>query len=165
MSARRSIVAALGVSAGLVLAYLALGGSDYEPRAVADPCEPRSWREPDGVEETAEQFALSALDGAACELRVSRETLTVALATPESRERFALERGIDDAELEAALRAGIVRAIDDAEAAGALPALAAVPLREAAERLPVEEAIALIEDASSLFEGGADLLDRIGGLF
>ena len=125
---------------------------------------PREWRDPEGVEEAAQQFALSALDGAACELQVSRETLAVALATPESRAEFAAEHGIDDAELEAAVRAGVVRAIDDAERAGALAPLVADGLRLVAARLPVDEGIALIEDASELFDGAGGVIDEIGGL-
>ena len=89
------MLAAIGASALLVVAYLALGGGDYEPTAVADPCAAREWRDPEGIEESAEQFALSALDGAACELGVSRETLAVALATPESRAEFAAEYGVE----------------------------------------------------------------------
>ena len=147
-------------SLSLVALYLALGGSSYEPTAVADPCEPRAWRAPDGVEESAEQFALSALDGAACELQVSRETLTVALASEESRREFAEEYGIDEARLEQAVRAGLVRAIDDAEQADAVSPLVAAPLRAFASRVPVEEGIALIEDASVVFEDAEDLLDR-----
>ena len=69
----------------LVGAYLAAGGGGYEPTPVADPCAPREWTSPEGVEEIAQQFFLSALDGAACELGVSRETLAAALATEESR--------------------------------------------------------------------------------
>jgi hypothetical protein len=164
VSGRGLVLVALAASAGLVIGYLAAGGRDYEPSAVADPCAPREWRDPEGIEESAEQFALSALDGAACELQVSRETLAVALATPESREEFAAEHGIDDAELEAALRAGVVRAIDDAEHAGALDPLAATGLRAVASRLPVDEAIALIEDASSLFGDAGGVLDDLGGL-
>jgi len=94
MSARSLVLAALAASVALVAVYLAAGGSDYEPTPVAGPCEPREWRSPEGVEESAEQFALSALDGAACELGVSRETLAVALATPDAREEFAAEYGI-----------------------------------------------------------------------
>jgi hypothetical protein len=161
---RALLLAGITASLSLVVAYLALGGASYEPRAVADPCEPREWRSPDGVEEMAEQFSLSALDGAACELQVSRETLTLALATEESREEFAEAYGVEEAELEAAVRAGLVRAIDDAEAAGALPGFAAGPLREVAERMPVEEAIALIEDAESLFGGAGGLLEQGGAL-
>jgi hypothetical protein len=116
------------------------------------------------VEESAQQFALSALDGAACELGVSRETLAVALATPEARAEFATEYGIGDAELELAVRAGIRRGINDAEAAGALSPLVADGLRIVAARLPVDEGIALIEDASGLFEGAGGLIDGLGSL-
>jgi hypothetical protein len=164
MSGRGLILAALAASAALVIAYVAAGGASYEPGPVADPCAPREWRDPEGVEESAEQFALSALDGAACELQVSRETLAVALATPESRAEFAAEYGIEDAELEAAVRAGVTRAIDDAEAAGALDPLVADGLRLVAAQLPVEEGIALIEDASELFDGAGGVLDDLGGL-
>lgn len=164
VSGRSLVLAALGASVALVVAYLAAGGGDYEPTAVADPCAPREWRDPEGVEESAQQFALSALDGAACELQVSRETLAVALATPESRERFAAEYGIVDEELEAAVRAGVIRAIDDAERADALNPLVADGLRAIAARLPVDEGIALIEDASELFDGAGGVLDDLGGV-
>jgi hypothetical protein len=156
----KALVAAAAVaSLGLVGLYLALGGSDYEPTPVADPCEAREWRSPDGVEESAEQFALSALDGAACELQVSRETLTVALADEGSRQEFAEEYGIDDARLEEAIQAGLVRAVDDAEEAGALSPLIAAPLRTFAANVPVEEGIGIIEDATVVFEDAEGLLD------
>lgn len=164
MSGKRLVLAALGASLALLGTYLAAGGSGYEPSAIADPCASREWRDPEGIEESAQQFALSALDGAACELQVSRETLAVALATPESREQFAAEYGIEDAELEAAVRAGVVRAIDDAERADALDPLVAEGLRAVAARLPVDEGIALIEDASELFDGTGAVLDDLGGV-
>lgn len=161
----RALVAASALaSAILVLAYLAAGGATYEPAQVRDPCEPRQWRSPDGLQETAEQFTLSALDGAACELRVSRETLARALATAQSRRQFVDRYGIDDARLEVALRAGLIRAIDDAEEAGALNPLVAIPLREIAERLPVEEAIELYNDARPLFGDAGGFLDQLPGL-
>ena len=157
-SARMLLGVAIGAAVALVVTYLALGGSSYEPTAVADPCEPREWRSPDGIEESAEQFALSALDGAACELQVSRETLTVALATDESRDEFAAAYGIDDARLEEAIQAGLVRAVDDAEDAGAIGGIVATPLRAFAENVPVEEGIAIIGDASVVFEDVESLL-------
>ena len=160
--------ALIGVSAAastlLVIAYLAAGGSSYEPAQVRDPCQPREWRSPDTLQEAVEQFSLSALDGAACELRVSRETLARALATEESRRDFARRYKVDDAELEAAVRAGLVRAIDDAEDAGALSPLLAAPLREVAKRLPVDEAIRLINDARPIFENAQGFLGGIGAL-
>lgn len=161
ISPRALVLGAIAVSLALVAGYLALGGSSYEPTAVADPCQPREWREPSGVEESAQQFGLSALDGAACELGVSRETLAAALATESSRERFAADYRIDDAELEAAVRAGIVRAVEDAEQAGALNPIVADGLRQIAARIPVDEAIALIEDSSAVFE---DAQGFVGGL-
>ena len=86
------------------------------------------------------------------------------MATPEARRQFARRYRVDDAELEAAVRAGLVRAIDDAENAGALSPLIAVPLREVAKRLPVDEAIRLINDARPLFENAGGLLGALGGL-
>jgi hypothetical protein len=149
----------------LVAAYLAAGGASYEPTPVQDPCKPREWRNPAGLQAIAEQFSLSALDGAACELRVPRETLAAALTTPERRDRFARRYGIGDAQLEAAVRAGVLRAIDDAERAGALSPIVAVPLREAARHLPVEQAIELIRDARPVFDQAFEILGGISSMF
>ena len=161
VSARALIVSAIVASVVLVGTYLAAGGAGYEPTPVADPCAPREWSSPQGVEEVAQQFFLSALDGAACELGVSRETLAAALATDESRQAFAAEHGIDATELEAAVRAGVLRAIDDAENAGAISAPLASGLREFAARLPVDELLNLFQDAGQYLGDAGDLL---GGL-
>ena len=160
----RAIAVATGVAVALVAFYLALGGASYAPAAVADPCAPREDRNAESFARVAEQIVLSALDGAACELGVSRETLAVALATSESRAEFAAEYGVDEGELEAAVRAGMRRGIDDAEAAGALSPTIAAGLRAAAEQVPVDEALAVIEDAGRLFEGGEGLVDGVGEL-
>ena len=158
----RTLVAlATLASVALVAAYLAAGGSEYEPTPTADPCSTREWRAPEGIEESAQQFALSALDGAACELGVSREELAVALATEESRAAFAAERGVSDDELESAVRAGLRRGIDEAEAAGALAPIVADGARAVASRLPVNEGIALIEDAGALFGDAGEFLDGL----
>jgi hypothetical protein len=140
-----SIVAALL----LIGVFLAAGGSSYQPEKTQDPCKPRPWRNPQGLQEIAEQFSLSALDGAACKLGVSRETLAQALATPAARERFSKRYGIDDAKLAAAIRAGLLRAVADAERAGALSPLLAAPLRATIERIPLDQAIELVKDARS----------------
>src|SRR3954471_13536174 len=83
------LLGSIAVSAVLVLSYLAAGGADYAPAKSQDPCKPREWRDPAGLQEIAQQFSLPALDGAACKLGVTREALARALATPEARERFA----------------------------------------------------------------------------
>jgi hypothetical protein len=162
MSNGRALIAtAVAAAVALVGIYLVAGGSEYEPSPTADPCLEREWRSPDGIEESAQQFALSALDGAACQLGVSREELAVALTSEQSRAEFAADQGITDAQLETAVRAGLVRGVDDAEAAGALSPVIADGARAVAERVPVDEAIALIENAETLFGDASDLL---GGL-
>lgn len=153
------VVAAIALSAGLVGVFAAAGGSSYTPVAVQDPCEEREWRDPGSLEEIAEQFSLSALDGAACELGVSREDLARALATPQSRERFSERYGIEDPELARAIRAGLLRAVDDAERAGALSPLIADPLRSTVRDIPLEDAIDLIRDARTILDSAQSFLD------
>lgn len=155
---------AIAAAAALALAYLVAGGASYTPAKVQDPCEERPWRDPEGLDRIAEQFSLSALDGAACQLGVSRETLARALATPESRQRFTRRYGIGDRELARAIRAGLLRAVDDAEDAGALSPLLAVPLREALKRISLDEAIELVRDARTLLDDLQTLLGPAQGL-
>jgi hypothetical protein len=159
VSGRWLVGTSIAASAALVVTFLALGGSSYAPAKVRDPCEQRSWPQTNDLQETAEQFTLSALDGTACELHVSRETLVLALATPEGRERFA-----DDPRLQSAVRSGLERAIDDAEGAGALSPVAADALRELARRAPVNAVVELIRDASPIFGNLGGLLEGIQGL-
>lgn len=143
------VVGSVVVSLILVGAYLAAGGSSYTPEKVQDPCKPRPWSNPQSLGDIANQFTVSALDGAACKLGVSREALARALATPEGRERFKQKYGINDAKLAKAVRAGLVRAVDDAEEAGALSPILAAPLRETVQRIPLKQAIEFINDAES----------------
>jgi hypothetical protein len=146
------MVGSIAVAVALVTVSLALGGASYEPQPVADPCQPRPLRAPSGFDELAQQVTLSALDGAACELHTSRETLALALASPAGRRRFA-----SDPRLGSALRAGLVRAIGDARRAGEIPAPVAAVLGAAAARLPADQLVAAVRDAGAL-------LDRVGGL-
>ena len=166
-SGRLLILGSILASVLLIGAYLAAGGSSYEPEQVQDPCEPRQWSDPQTLAQLANQFTNSALDGAACQLGVSREVLARALATEEGRERFSERYGIDDERLTKAIRAGLLRAVDDAEEAGALSPVLAVPLRATLQRIPLEQAIEIVNDAEGLlgdvdsFLGpAADLLDE-----
>lgn len=154
------------IAAALLLtgSYLAAGGSSYEPAKTRDPCKHRPWRNPEGLQEILQQFTLSALDGTACRLGVSRETLARALATPKARERFMKRYGIGDAQFARAVRAGLLRAVDDGEEAGALSPLVAGPLRATLRSIPLDRAIELINDAESLFEQAQNLLGPAQGL-
>jgi hypothetical protein len=150
---------AVAASLALVITFLALGGSSYAPAGVRDPCKPRHWRQTDDLQGTAQQFTLSALDGTACDLHISRETLVVALASADGRERFA-----DDPRLEEAVRAGLERAIDDGEQAGQINGVVATGLRTLARNAPVAEVIDLIRDAGPLFSGVGGLLGQLGNV-
>jgi hypothetical protein len=152
--ARILIAAALVLSLALVGVYAAAGGASYEPVQVQNPCEPRPEGETSGgLEGLAEEFTLSALDGAACRLGVSRERLARALATKQNRERFTKRFHIDDEKLTKAIRAGLVRAVDDAEERGRLPAFVAGPMRGVVEHVPLEEGIELVRDAEKILNG------------
>lgn len=161
---RLLVVGALVVSLALVGVYLAAGGASYTPEASQNPCEPRPAAETSGgLEGLAERFTLYALDGAACQLGVSRERLARALATKQSRERFARRFHIDDEELAKAIRAGLLRAVDDAEEHGELSPILGAPVRATIEHVPLEEAIELVQDAKKLLSGEG-FLGGLGGL-
>ena len=149
----------IAVSAVLVLAYLAAGGSDYAPAKTQDPCKHREWRNPEGLQEIAQQFSLSALDGAACKLGVSRETLAQALATEDSRQKF-----LDRYDIERR-RAGPgdprrPAAGDRRRRRSGRPQPASWRRRCArrSRAIPLDQAIELVNDARSLFEGGGSIV-------
>jgi hypothetical protein len=136
---RRSapVLAAAASSAGLVGPYLALGGATYEPLEVADPCEAKPVEQLRARERVLERIALSALDGAACRLRVTREELVLALASEEARAEFAAEHRIGEEDIDHAVRSGLERAVDDARRIGAISPLEADLLNRAVRALPV----------------------------
>ena len=144
------LLVALAAVAAVLVPYAALGGGSYAPTPLADPCKARQWRNPGSVGEVLEQVALSGLDGAACDLGVSREELVLALRSDHTLDAFATKHGIRKADAELAVQKGLLRAIDDAEAADALPALVGGLARRAIESVP----------PSLLLEA----LQRLGGL-
>jgi hypothetical protein len=141
----RAIAYSIAAMLVLIGLYLGLGGASYAPAKVADPCVARSWRSPHGFEAVAEQIVLSAVDGAACRLHVSREDMVLALANSDTRKQFVREHHITNAELESLVRSGLERSIDDAQNADALsPTLAGV-LRGIVGNLPIDELLDLLQ--------------------
>jgi hypothetical protein len=130
------LLLALGAVAAVVVPYIALGGTSYQPAEVADPCITREWRDPGDLEAVFEQIVLSALDGAACELDVSREELVIAVRSEEALESFADQHGLTRNDAEQAVEDGLLRAVDDAEEAGALPGSLADLARRAIDAVP-----------------------------
>ena len=130
------LLLAIGAVAAVVLPYLALGGASFEPTPVADPCEAREWRDPGSLDTVLEQVALSALDGAACVLGVSREEFVLALRDEEALDEFVDEHGLSRADAERAVDDGVERALDDAQEAGALPGLTASLVARVLDAVP-----------------------------
>lgn len=155
------LVAAILASLVLVAAYIVAGGP-VGPSEAADPCDARPWTDPGNLEEAAQQFALSAADGAACELGVSREELTRSIADDNARQKFMDDHGFTEGDLEEALRAGLNRAVDDAENAGALGGLAPAAIRAAIRVMPMSVMIGLLENADSIFNGDFGSLGSLG---
>lgn len=135
---RRSapVLVALGAAAALLLLYGLLGGGRYAPTPVADPCAARDRSPADGITVALEQVVLATVDGAACELGVSREELVLALRDRDTLEQLAARQGVSRSDAERTLATSLERAVDDAEATGALPGFVAGVVRNVAENVP-----------------------------
>lgn len=146
----RALAWSTAASVLLVVVYLALGGASYAPAKVADPCAPRDWTEPDGLAEVGEQIVLSALDGAACELGVSREEIVLAFESRATLKEFGREHDVSEEDLEQLVRAGLDRAVTDAEEADAISPRIASLIRTIADNIPLELLPDLLERAPGL---------------
>jgi hypothetical protein len=144
---------AIGLVAAVVVPYVALGGGSFEPAPVADPCAPRERPTAEGLGETIERIALTAVDKVACQLGVSREDLVLALRNEDAFDAFAKENGIDRSETETAIHDGLVQAIDQAEQDGTLPGLIAPLVRKAAESVPPWLLLETLERLGSFLPG------------
>jgi hypothetical protein len=158
----RAPLIALAASIGLIGAYVAFGGGSYSPAGTADPCATRDQAVLDerGV---FDGIALSALDGAACELHVSREELALAIADPDATDEFAAAHGLDSDDVDAAVRAGLERAVDDAAAAGRIDGVEESILRQVARYAPIGpviDALTALSDDDSV----QGLIEELGGL-
>ncbi len=151
---------AVGASAAVVGAYLALGGAGFQPREVADPCVPKSAEELRAQSGGLfERIGLSALDGAACRLRVTREELALAVASEAARREFVASHRITDAGLEDAVRDGARRAIADERRRGSLSPAEASLLERAVGAVPVATLLDALQSG-----GGRSAIDFLAGL-
>lgn len=104
-------IATLLVS-GVLGLQVAQGGGEFVPARAADPCAARAVVSvSSGIDALAERLVLIGLDGAACRLGVSRESLVLDLALPGGR---------TDAQIEA-IRGGLLEAVDRMKDDGSLP--------------------------------------------
>jgi len=144
-----ALVAVLGAGGGLLAAAAGAGAGDLGEVVEADACTSSPDPYPgDGLDATLQRIALGGLNGAACDLDVSRERLVLSLAEVPGMDTVPL----DSDRLDEALEAGLVRAIDDADDRDGLPGWAATALRFVARNAPI-----------SWLVDGFDLDDRLPG--
>jgi hypothetical protein len=160
--AMRVPLVALATSIGLIGVYLAFGGATYDPAGVADPCAQRDQALLE-QRDLFETIALSSLDGAACELGVDREELALALGSEEATQQFADAHDIDSADVENAVRAGLVRSVDDAAAAGKVDGFEETVLRQVAAHAPVGPTISALQQLTG-DDSAQALLEQLGSL-
>lgn len=109
------LLALLLVAAVLGL-QLSHGGGDFVPSASGDPCNPRQVQSVStGIDALSEEIVLLGLDGAACRLGLSRETLLLSIA-----QKKPLSGLVD------AVRGGLVDAVDRLDREDRLPAASAL---------------------------------------
>jgi hypothetical protein len=127
----RAVALAAVLAAALVGVYLAAGGGGFDTTDPGDPCTREARSTGTDLVATAERVGLVALDGAACELGLSRERLLLAVAGDEPLD-------IDDDRRNEAFRQGLREAIDQEEQAGRLGGAQAALLRAGVEFLPID---------------------------
>jgi hypothetical protein len=129
----RGIAAAAVAAIALVAVYVALGGGGYEVERPPDPCDRSTASARSGLAAAAERVGLNALNGAACELGVSRERLLLILSGEVDP-----PPGLTEEQRADAFRSGLRKAVDEEEAAGRLGGTEAFLLRGAIDVAPVD---------------------------
>ena len=144
-----AVLAALIVGVGALIAIeFANGATDYGTLEREDPCTAQDDFSGSGLDASLQRIALSGLNGAACELGVTREELVLSFAPNVAPKEIKW----DEATVERAVRKGMLKAVDDAEERGSLPGIAALLLREVIERAPIDW----------LIKGAGELADLFG---
>jgi hypothetical protein len=130
--AARTVLAALGAAAAiLIVVELSLGAIDFGRTAIPDPCTTKPDIREGGIggaiDSAVQRFALSGLNGAACELDTTSEELVLSFVPAAGGEPVRWDR----ATIERALRSGLERAARDTAGGGFLGDVLASVLRRA----------------------------------
>ncbi|HEX8086163.1 MAG TPA: hypothetical protein VF529_17855 [Solirubrobacteraceae bacterium] len=137
----RALLAAAAAAMLLVGSYVALGGGGYDVDSPPDPCDRVASHARPGITGAAERVGLNALNGAACELGVSRERLVLMLSG-----EVEPPEGLTDDERAAAFRTGLHKAVDEEERAGRIGGTEAFLLRAAIDIAPVDALLERVFD-------------------
>jgi len=149
LGATFAIGIALLLGGGLGGVYVALGGTDRWQEstvAAADPCagDAATVVAETGGEGEAARILLAALDGAACELRVARADLLLALGREPDLASAADELGLPERDLERALLGAIGQAVEEEQSAGRLPPIAGTAIDLLLRVVPANQLLAAV---------------------
>jgi hypothetical protein len=143
------VLVALFAGAGALIAVeFSNGATDVGTDATQDPCDPRTQFPGEGVDGTIQRIVLNGLDGAACQLDVTREELVLSFESRSGVKPIPW----DDETIEEAVRAGMLRAVDDAQDRGELNGLVATVVRGIVERAPLQWLIDGGQEIAGLFD-------------
>jgi predicted MFS family arabinose efflux permease len=119
---------------GLIGGELRAGAPTVGDYHAADPCTAGPDPYPgSGLDAVGQRIALSALNGAACDLHTTRERLVLSMDPNSGYHDVTWDKPT----MEKALKSGTDRAIKDAQARGTLPGWAAAALRFVADHAPI----------------------------
>jgi hypothetical protein len=125
--AARIVVGALAGAALLLIAIeLTLGAIHFGEAKLADPCTAKPAFRGGGIDGAVQRFALTGLNGAACELHTTREELVLSFAPSAKTKRIRWDRPT----IERALRAGFDRAAKETAGNGVTGSVLSFLLRE-----------------------------------
>jgi hypothetical protein len=129
------VITTAALIAGLLAAQVSAGAPRFGAVSLSDPCQASPDPYPgSGLDAWEQKVILSTLNGAACSLHVSRESLVLSLDGSSG----VGAAGLTADRVQPALRAGLTRAVDDAERRGDLPGLVALALRGLVARAPLQ---------------------------
>jgi hypothetical protein len=129
------------LAAGIVGAEVAAGARHYGQYAESQPCSAPADPYPGSdLDALVQRVAYGALNGAACELGLSRERFVLAAA---GQPGFATVQW-NTPTVERAVRAGTERAVDDADRRDDLPGWAASLVRAAVSRMPIGKMLEIL---------------------
>ena len=147
MTAKRALAAIVAAAVVLIAVEVAVGAFGKGTPEIKSACAGREPFSGGGIDGTIQRVVLDGLDGAACQLKTSREELVLSL-DPNG----VYGRKWDRKTVEDAIRAGMLRSLDEADRRGDIPGFLAGILRQAVERAPIDK----------LLNGGFNLGDLIG---
>jgi hypothetical protein len=123
---KRVLVALAVAAASLIVIELALGALSFGEPRLADPCTSKPGFEGGGIDGAVQRFALSALNGAACELHTTREEFVLSFVPSAGTRQIRWDRDTIDR----ALEAGLDRAAKDTAGGGVAGRVLSFVLRE-----------------------------------